>query len=129
MYTLRRDRSPPVRFKKWYEFAKKSKCNLDESIYDNIYEDLSPFFGMAPKEFNHRLDLVSQFQHDGLKLIKIENGRNYDQDNPQDYLKRFPPRNPGEEFYNNHLTNNVINLFNCIYESRLRIFYQTCLHS
>ena len=72
-YKLKRNRATPVRFKKWYDFAVENQCNLDEDTYNNIYEDISPFFGMSSKEFNHRLSLLdgkSWIEH-----VTIENGK------------------------------------------------------
>ena len=72
-YELKRNRPPPIRFKKWYDFAVEKQCNLDEDTYENIYEDLAPFFGMSSKEFNHRLSLLSGKSY--MEPVTVKNGK------------------------------------------------------
>lgn len=79
LYKLRYDRTPPLKFHQWYDFAVKNQCTLDENVYANIYQDLSPFFGMSSKEFNHRLQLISKVG--AIHHIRVENGEASDKGN------------------------------------------------
>ena len=99
-YKLKRNRATPVRFKKWYDFAVENQCNLDEDTYNNIYEDISPFFGMSSKEFNHRLSLLSGKSY--MEPITVKDGKT----------------NSNREF--------IINVcyFTCFLNHRLHIFCQ-----
>ncbi|KAK8096258.1 hypothetical protein PG999_014280 [Apiospora kogelbergensis] len=45
-YRARRGRHPPPGFKAWYEFAKDKKAIVVEDFWDQIYNDLNPFWGL-----------------------------------------------------------------------------------
>jgi hypothetical protein len=47
-YRQRRRRHPPPGFEKWYARALASKAVIVESFFDQIYEDLEPFWGLEP---------------------------------------------------------------------------------
>lgn len=47
-YKQRRGRYPPPGFDKWYARAKRDNSMLVESFFDQIYEDLEPFWGISP---------------------------------------------------------------------------------
>jgi hypothetical protein len=47
-YRQRRRRHPPPGFDKWYARALLSKSIITESFFDQIYEDLEPFWGLEP---------------------------------------------------------------------------------
>jgi hypothetical protein len=47
-YRQRRGRHPPPGFGKWYARALASKAFIVESFFDQIYEDLEPFWGLEP---------------------------------------------------------------------------------
>ena len=70
-YELKYNQTTPKGFDKWYQFAKQHKCKL-EHVYDPIYEDLSPFFGMSSQEFQHRMKLASSAKK--IERIIIKNG-------------------------------------------------------
>lgn len=69
-YKLKRNQSPPPRFKQWFKFAKKNQCYLDH--YDALYRDLAPFMDMSPEEFNRRLELVKKAPR--VHQMTIKNG-------------------------------------------------------
>lgn len=46
-YTSRYHRLPPPNFDKWFAFAQERNCLVIDS-YDQIYDDLLPFWGMDP---------------------------------------------------------------------------------
>ena len=47
-YRERRGRHPPPGFDKWYARALSTKSAMVESFFDQIYEDLEPFWGLEP---------------------------------------------------------------------------------
>ncbi|KFY07616.1 hypothetical protein V492_06979 [Pseudogymnoascus sp. VKM F-4246] len=52
-YKTRYHRLPPANFDKWYEFAKGRNCTVIDD-YDQIYEDLLPFWGIKPEVLRKR---------------------------------------------------------------------------
>ncbi|KAI5458665.1 hypothetical protein BGZ63DRAFT_362532 [Mariannaea sp. PMI_226] len=47
-YRNRRGRHPPPGFDAWYKFAHTHKAVIIEDFFDQIYQDLEPFWGIAP---------------------------------------------------------------------------------
>ncbi|KHJ34941.1 putative glycosyltransferase family 90 protein [Erysiphe necator] len=47
-YRERRGRHPPPGFDLWYEFARAKKAVIVEDFFDQIYHDLTPFWGVKP---------------------------------------------------------------------------------
>ena len=47
-YRQRRGRHPPPGFDKWYARAVRSDAVVVEELFDQIYEDLEPFWGIEP---------------------------------------------------------------------------------
>ncbi|GAB7331759.1 hypothetical protein MBLNU13_g03727t1 [Cladosporium sp. NU13] len=47
-YEQRRGRHPPPGFEKWYARASSSQAVIVESFFDQVYEDLEPFWGLEP---------------------------------------------------------------------------------
>lgn len=45
-YRKRRGRHPPPGFDEWFKFAQENKAVMVEDFFDQIYEDLSPFWGL-----------------------------------------------------------------------------------
>ena len=48
-YRRRRGRNPPPGFDQWFFFAQEKEAVIIEDLFDQIYEDLSPYWGMDPK--------------------------------------------------------------------------------
>jgi hypothetical protein len=49
-YTRARGRNPPPGFDKWFKFAQKHTATVVEEIFDQIYHDLAPFWGVSAKD-------------------------------------------------------------------------------
>ena len=71
---------PPQNYDKWFHTAQNKKCLIDE--YDQIYEDLTPFYQLSTADFNKRsnslfenLHRLTDLQVENGKIIKQENGR------------------------------------------------------
>lgn len=47
-YLARRGRRPPPGFDKWHKRAVKTSSVIKEDFFDQIYEDLEPFWGVDP---------------------------------------------------------------------------------
>lgn len=47
-YRKRRGRHPPPGFDKWHEFATKRNAIIVEDFWDQIYDDLEPFWALEP---------------------------------------------------------------------------------
>jgi hypothetical protein len=62
-------RSPPPQFDRWYDYAKGSSV-IDQ--FQQIDQDLSPFWDLQPKEIRARVDLM--LSHPGTTFITIEQG-------------------------------------------------------
>lgn len=48
-YRERRGRHPPPSFDAWFAFAQENNAVIVEDFFDQIYHDLGPFWGVAPK--------------------------------------------------------------------------------
>ena len=53
-YRVRRGRHPPPGFGRWFELAKSKNAIIVEELFDQIYSDLSPFWGIDPFHIRHR---------------------------------------------------------------------------
>ncbi|KFZ13948.1 hypothetical protein V502_06328, partial [Pseudogymnoascus sp. VKM F-4520 (FW-2644)] len=67
-YKSRYHRLPPPNFDKWYEFAKDRNSTIDD--YDQIYEDLLPFWGVKPSLLRMRSTILRK--NSGFISIKID---------------------------------------------------------
>lgn len=47
-YRRHRGRHPPPGFKQWWAWAKKSNCIIHEWMFDQVYQDIAPFWGVPP---------------------------------------------------------------------------------
>ena len=45
-YRARRGRHPPPFFEKWFQWAQEHDCVHIEPMFDQIYEDMEPFWGV-----------------------------------------------------------------------------------
>ncbi|ORX98030.1 capsule-associated protein-like protein CAP1 [Clohesyomyces aquaticus] len=60
-YRARRGRHPPPGFDRWYQFAKDNNAVMVEDFFDQIYDDLAPFWGVEAKKIRRqakRFDFV-----------------------------------------------------------------------
>ncbi|OCL03631.1 glycosyltransferase family 90 protein [Glonium stellatum] len=48
-YRIRRGRHPPPGFEIWYNFAKSHNTVIIEEFWDQIHDDLAPFWGVPPE--------------------------------------------------------------------------------
>lgn len=67
-YRQRRGRHPPPGFEKWYARAVASQAVIVESFFDQIYEDLEPFWGLEPTAIRGALE-------DWQWKLRIKNGK------------------------------------------------------
>ena len=67
-YRQRRGRHPPPGFGKWYTRASSTKSVIVESFFDQIYEDLEPFWGLEPAGIRGALK-------DWTWTLRIRNGK------------------------------------------------------
>lgn len=49
-YRQRRGRQPPPRFDNWFAFAQNRSAVMVEDFFDQIYDDLNPFWGVPAKQ-------------------------------------------------------------------------------
>lgn len=52
-YRIKYNRDPPPRFDKWYNYTRQLNPTIIDD-FDSIYEDLLPFWSMAPGEIRYR---------------------------------------------------------------------------
>ena len=74
-YRKRRGRQPPPGFDKWFKFAKERDAIIVEEFWDQIYDDLGPFWGVPAKQIREQAnsylfkvnvrDGVATFRGDG----------------------------------------------------------------
>lgn len=66
-YRLRRGRHPPPGFDQWYEGAKKRNAVVVEDFFDQIQDDLNPFWALEAKDLrikaNRRLQVIRVRNH------------------------------------------------------------------
>jgi len=67
-YRQRRGRDPPPGFDKWYARALSTKSIIVEIFFDQIYEDLEPFWGLEPASIRGALT-------DWTWTLRIRNGK------------------------------------------------------
>ncbi|KAK4121867.1 glycosyltransferase family 90 protein [Parathielavia appendiculata] len=67
-YRKRRGRHPPPGFDKWYEFATERDAIIVEDFWDQIYQDLEPFWGVQPAK-------IRKDARDFDMRIQIRNGK------------------------------------------------------
>lgn len=48
-YRKRRGREPPPQFDEWVQFAEENHAVMVEDLFDQIYDDLNPFWALNPK--------------------------------------------------------------------------------
>ena len=65
--------SPPPNFDKWYNFAVEKKSPVIDN-FDQIYEDLLPFWGMEPAEIRARVDLLVGYVDMEIGGLRVRNG-------------------------------------------------------
>lgn len=53
-YRKRRGRHPPPGFQAWFDFAQEREAIIIEEFFDQIYHDLSPFWGLDPHHLKHQ---------------------------------------------------------------------------
>lgn len=58
-YRRRYRRPPPRGFDKWWAWAQRNRVVLVDE-YDQILHDIEPFFALDPRDFAHRLDVMTQ---------------------------------------------------------------------
>ena len=68
-YQSRYHRLPPPNFDKWFEFAKDRKCTIIDD-YDQIYEDLLPFWGVKPSLLRMRSTVLQK--NSGFISIQVD---------------------------------------------------------
>ncbi|KAJ7106350.1 glycosyl transferase family 90-domain-containing protein [Mycena epipterygia] len=80
-YSLRRGRSPPPYYERWFQFAQEKRCLIDE--YDQIHRDFKPFYQLAdddPAYFQNMIDRAAQQLADGhgeITRVEIRDGEVY----------------------------------------------------
>ncbi|GAM83857.1 hypothetical protein ANO11243_018470 [Dothideomycetidae sp. 11243] len=63
-YRAKRGRHPPPDFDKWVHFALSKRSSVNEMFFDQIYEDLEPFWGKNPSE----LRVFSTMWHNSISI-------------------------------------------------------------
>ena len=53
-YRVSRGRHPPPGFDEWFRFAQAKDAVIVEEFFDRIYQDLSPFWAIEPRELRRR---------------------------------------------------------------------------
>lgn len=56
-YRERRGRQPPPGFDAWFEFAQNNSAILVEDFWDQIYDDLNPFWGVPPQQIREQANV------------------------------------------------------------------------
>lgn len=75
-YRQRRGRHPPPGYEKWYARAASSQAVIVESFFDQIYEDLEPFWGVEPATVRGALtDWTWTFRIRNGKVKDVPQGR------------------------------------------------------
>ncbi|KAJ7212242.1 glycosyl transferase family 90-domain-containing protein [Mycena pura] len=78
-YSLKSGRPSPPNFDKWFAFANRNKCLIDE--YDQIQRDFEPFYQLAgenPAHFNDMIDRGRALMLEnpmGMTTINIKDGK------------------------------------------------------
>ena len=71
-YVRRYQRPPPPGFDHWYNFAVDRKSRIINE-YDQIVNDLRPFWGVEPRELRHRLAKVAGNDWNNIGMVSIRN--------------------------------------------------------
>lgn len=71
-YVGRYQRPPPPGFDHWYNFAVDRKSRVINE-YDQIVNDLRPFWGVEPKVLRHRLAKVAGNDWNNIGMVSIRN--------------------------------------------------------
>lgn len=66
-YRKRRGRHPPPGFDAWYKYAQERKAVMVEDFWDQIYQDLEPFWALPPNQ-------IRKGAWDYEMTIKVRNG-------------------------------------------------------
>lgn len=75
-YIHRRGRYPPPGFDKWHERARENGAVIVESFFDQIYEDIEPFWGLEPVDIRGALvDWKWTLRIRNCRLQKVPQGR------------------------------------------------------
>ncbi|KKY18131.1 putative capsular associated protein [Phaeomoniella chlamydospora] len=97
IYRARRGRHPPPGFDAWFKIAKENNGVLIESFFDQIYDDLEPFWGANPhdlREFAKQWPYVISIRH-GKPILRIQteqpNFGNYWLFIWRDMIQEMPP--------------------------------------
>jgi hypothetical protein len=53
-YRQRRGRHPPPGFEQWFAFAQEIDAVIIEDLFDQIYDDISPYWSLEPHEMRRR---------------------------------------------------------------------------
>ncbi|PGH23218.1 hypothetical protein AJ80_02634 [Polytolypa hystricis UAMH7299] len=73
-YERRYKQHPPPGFDIWYEYAvNRSSLIIDD--YDQIYEDLLPFWSLAPKELRELTNSMVSNSWNGVSAVIVRNGK------------------------------------------------------
>lgn len=73
-YRQRYHRLPPPGFDKWYEYATaRSTVVIDD--YDNIYEDLLPFWALPPSQIRHDTRKIISDAWNELAEVNVRSGK------------------------------------------------------
>lgn len=67
-YRQRRGRHPPPDFDKWYKFAEENNASVIESFFDQIYDNLEPFWSQNPR-------VLRDFPKKWPQVITVRQGR------------------------------------------------------
>jgi hypothetical protein len=67
-YRERRGRHPPPGYDKWYEWGKKHGLIVAEGFFDQVYEDLEPYWSIEPQSIR---DSVASWPSD---VLQVRNG-------------------------------------------------------
>ncbi|EMC94169.1 glycosyltransferase family 90 protein [Baudoinia panamericana UAMH 10762] len=66
-YRERRGRQPPPLFDAWFRFAQNKSAVIVEEFFDQIYDDLAPFWGVPAKQ-------IREQAHGFIHRISVRNG-------------------------------------------------------
>ena len=77
-YRKRRGRHPPPGFDKWFEYAKAHDAVIVEDFFDQIYHDLTPFWGMPAKQIRqHAKQLPFKISVRDKEMLEFQDDKNW----------------------------------------------------
>lgn len=82
-YRGRRGRHPPPGFAEWYDFAKSQNALIVEDFFDQIYEDLRPYWGLDPSE------LQRQARGFEIRIVVRNHNTTMTTDKPRDWMESW----------------------------------------